>query len=104
MDSEQLRIASEHTTYASIIVGALVAGLVWSLTRIRALRDWQVNIMKNAIRSVFNTEFMPRVMLKEECLTTHKVTDINFLNMRDDVKRIHDKLDILLESILNKKE
>lgn len=102
MDSEVLRKASEHTTYTTIIVGAAVTGIVWVMTRLRALRDWQINVMKNSIRSVFEMEILPRVMLKEECATTHKVTDITILNLRDDVKGIHGKLDIMLDAILKK--
>lgn len=103
MDAEQLKVASEHTTYTMIIVGAIATGVVWFLTRIRALRDWQINIMKQSVRSVFDMEILPKVMLKEECATTHKVTDITILNLRDDVKGIHSKLDIMLDAILKKK-
>lgn len=103
MDSETLKTASEHTTYTAIIVGSAVTAIVWVMTRLRALRDWQINAMKNSIRSVFDVEILPRVMLKEECANTHKVTDITILAVRDDVKSLHSKMDIILDAVLKKR-
>lgn len=104
METETLADLALRIGYISLISGTITAGVVWAMTQIKVLINWQKKALNKAINELFQKEFVPEMaktyMRIDNCMGQHKVTDLILNTIRQDIAESNKKLDLLLEHIL----
>lgn len=107
METEKLAELALRIGYVSLISGTITAGVVWAMTQIKVLINWQKKTMNKAINELFQKQFIPEMektyMRIDSCMGQHKVTDLILNTIRQDLSENSKKLDTLLEHILKSK-